>query len=71
MAPVLINLAKTLALDRKALEGLSMDRTSASYKLRFGLSETILNETIQNLKSCKFSLNIDEDTSKKKTEKEF
>ena len=66
MAPVLVNMAKTLALDKHALAGLTMDRTTASYKLRFGLSKTIMNETIKNLNVSKFSLNIDEATSNNK-----
>lgn len=39
-APVLISLAKSLASDPEALNQLSMDRTSASYKMNYGLAES-------------------------------
>ncbi|KAG1658741.1 T-complex protein 1 subunit gamma [Nymphon striatum] len=42
MAPVLIGLSKKLAKDSKALTKLSLDRTTAAYKLRFGLADTML-----------------------------
>lgn len=63
IAPHLINLSKELARDQKALSSLSMDRTSASIKMRFGLAETLFAETIGNIQSMPFSLNIDEATS--------
>ncbi|XP_060782423.1 uncharacterized protein LOC132889689 [Neoarius graeffei] len=63
MAPALIDLAKELAKDKKALDNLSMDRTTASYRIRHGLSKTFLEETINNIRSSPFSLNIDESTS--------
>ena len=37
MAPVLITVAKELAKDRQVLSDLSMDRTTASYKMQYGL----------------------------------
>lgn len=63
ISPVLIDLCKVLACDKKALNHLSMARTTASYKMRLGLSKTVINETVDNLQKCKFSLNIDEATS--------
>ena len=63
MAPVFIDVAKALARDQRALDNLSMDRTSASYKMRFGLGLSFHNETLENLRQHKFSLNIDESTS--------
>ena len=60
LAPRLIELAKTLANDRKALNGLNMDRTTASYKMRFSVGQTCDEELIRE---NKFSLNIDESTS--------
>ena len=35
-----INLTKMLACDKNTLDGLSMNRTTASYKMRFGLERT-------------------------------
>ena len=61
--PTLINLAKDLAKDPQALSKLSMDRTSASYKMKYGLAKTFQNSTINNIQQTFFSLNIDESTS--------
>lgn len=61
--PKLISLAKALAADKPALDQLSMDRTSASYKMTHGLSKTFQDKLINDLKTSKFSLNIDEATS--------
>jgi len=63
LAPELISLAKALNLDAKALGQLTMDRTSASYKLRFGLGHTVHHQLISALQREYFSLNIDESTS--------
>lgn len=63
MAPVLINLTKELAKDRKALQNLSIDRTSASYKMTHGLAKTIRERTLETLRTSPFSLNTDEATS--------
>ena len=62
MAPVLLNLAKELAKDQKALDGNSMDRTSATYKMKFGLAKTFHEKTIEHLDNGFFSLNLDEAT---------
>lgn len=63
MAEVIVDVSKTLADDRKALNHLVMKRASASYKMRFGLGKTFLESTVDNLKTSNFSLNIDESTS--------
>ena len=64
VSPVLLNLAKELARDPRALEETSMDRTSASYKLNHGLKKTFLDGILQEIRNQPFSLNIDEATSK-------
>lgn len=57
-------MAQELAKDPKALAELSMDRTSASYKLTHGVKKTILDEVLEEIRDVPFSLNIDEATSK-------
>ncbi|KAK9976852.1 hypothetical protein ABG768_018673 [Culter alburnus] len=64
ITPGLVDLAKVLAKDPKALAELSMDRTSASYKLNYGVKNTIQDEVLEEIRSVPFSLNIDEATSK-------
>ncbi len=63
MAPIIINTAKELAKDKQALQQLSMDRTSASYKMQYGLKKTLMDKTLLNIRNTSFSLNIDEATS--------
>lgn len=63
IVPKLIDLAKELGRDPKALNSISMERTSATYKLKDGLSYNIENKLIENLKKSFFSLNMDECTS--------
>ncbi|GBN42147.1 hypothetical protein AVEN_161989-1 [Araneus ventricosus] len=63
MSPLLIELSKVLASDKKALNHFNMSRTAASYKMRLGLAKIFMDETAENLRSSKFSLNIDEATS--------
>ena len=63
MAPVLIKVGKELAKDPRALAKLDMDRTTASYKMRFGLARTFHDRNLSNLQNSFFSLNIDESTS--------
>lgn len=63
VAPVLVDLSKAMASDKKALSHVSMARTTASYKMRHGMAKTFFEETVFNLQSSKFSLNIDEATS--------
>ena len=63
LAPEIVSLAKAFASDTKALNELSMDRSTASYKMRFGMGRTFHDELIEELRSNFFSLNIDEATS--------
>ena len=60
MAPRVIRLAQELARDHKTLQSLSMDRTTASYKLREGLGETIHEKIVRDLQQVFFSMNVDE-----------
>ena len=51
MAPKLIELTKAMSADKTTLSRLSMSRTTASSKMRFGLAKTIedqLSEELQN-----------------------
>ena len=41
MVPVMINLVQELAEDPQALARLSVDRTSASFKMKYGLAKTL------------------------------
>ena len=66
-APVLIDLAKSLAADPEALSKLSMDRTTAAYKMQFGVAKSFHKRTIDITKKHKFSLNLDEATGKSST----
>ena len=63
VSPDLIDLAQTLAADKRALDKLTMDRTSASYKMTFGMAKTLTDATVKSIKENGFSLNIDESTS--------
>ena len=63
MAPVLVEVSKTLADDKKALNHVSLKRNCAAYKMRFGVAKTFFQETLINLQNMKFSLNIDESIS--------
>ena len=60
MAPQVIRLAQELARDHKTLQSLSMDSTTASYKLREGLGETICEKIVQDLQQVFFSMNVNE-----------
>ena len=62
-ASFLVELAQDLANDPKALDGLTMERTSTTYKLKFGLGKTFHERTIENMKKKHFSLNMDESFS--------
>ena len=59
MSPVLIDLAKELANDKKALNSLSIGRTSASYQMQYGLKQTMHDQTLSNLGKYPFSMDID------------
>lgn len=63
-APHIIELVKCLSRDCYALNSLELSRTTASYKLKYGLTKTIKDEQIKELRNSLFSLNIDGGTSK-------
>ena len=64
MAPHLIELAQELASDGAALKKLHMERQTATYKLRHGLSALEHVRLVSFMKNNPFSINIDESTSK-------
>ena len=49
--------------DIKALNSLSMDRTTASYKMNYGLSQFLKGKLDTELQKTFFLLNIDESTT--------
>ena len=54
-------------MDKPGLEAVKLgDKTTAAYKLRSGLAPFFRNKLHQELDKCKFSLNLDEATSKTK-----
>lgn len=59
----LIRLAQNMAKDIKVLNAMSMDRTTASYKLNFGLAKYFQDRLDKVLQGTFFSLNMDESTS--------
>ncbi|GFR03718.1 60S ribosomal protein L18 [Trichonephila clavata] len=63
VAPNLIELCKQLSRDQAALNSLEMSRTTACYKMKYGLAKTIKENIIKTLKKTPFSLNLDESTS--------
>ena len=63
MVPAVIELLKVLARDKKTLYSLSLNRTTASYKTRFGVVKKFSEEVIDDMKTNFFSLNMDESTS--------
>lgn len=60
LTPHIVDLVKTVALDNSALNSLQLSRTTASYKLKYGLAKTMKDEQIKDLRTSTFSLNIDE-----------
>lgn len=63
IAPVIVELAQTLAKDKVALQGMKLSRTAAAYKMVHGLGRTYSERTFSYLRSRPFSLNIDESTT--------
>ncbi|GFR20367.1 long-chain-fatty-acid--CoA ligase 5 [Trichonephila clavata] len=61
--PDLIELCKQLSRDQTVLNSLEMSRTTACYKMKYGLAKTIKENIIKTLKETPFSLNLDESTS--------
>ena len=62
IAPVIVELAQSLALDKVALQGIKLSRTAAAYKMVHGLGRTFSERTFSNLRRFPFSLNLDEST---------
>ena len=62
-APHLIHYAKEMARDPKALDSITMSRTSATYKLVDGLGAATQKRLVNDMKENFFSLNVDESTS--------
>ena len=63
MAPKLIELTKAMSADKTALSKLSISRTTASCKMRFGLAKAIEVQLSEELQNTYFLLNIDEATN--------
>ena len=63
LADSLTSLIQEAARDPKALNGLSLSKSAASYKMNHGLGKTLKGRIISKLKDCAFSLNIDEATN--------
>ena len=61
--PKLVEFAKFLAKDTKALNEVKMDRTAATYKIKDGLSHHKHNLLIKKMRIVPFSINMDECTS--------
>ena len=61
--PKLVEFAQYLAKDIKALNEVKMDRTAATYKLKYGLSHHKHNLLIKKMRTFPFSINMDECTS--------
>ena len=59
----LIAVPKELCKDEATLKRLKMHRTTASYKLAYGLSQTFQKVLVSTLQSIPFSLNMDESSS--------
>ncbi|KAK3779227.1 hypothetical protein RRG08_025515 [Elysia crispata] len=63
LAPHLVKLAQALSSDHKALQTLSMERFSTTYKLKHGLHEVTRKRIVNKMKMTPFSINLDEATS--------
>lgn len=64
IAPKLLSLAQELSKDPKALNELSIERVSATYKLKHGVHLCLRKRLLQQMRDASFSLNIDESTAK-------
>lgn len=63
IAPDLVKLMKEAAKDPHSSDLLTMGKSSASYKTRFGVADTYEEETLIEMRKNPFSLNIDESMS--------
>ena len=66
VVPKVIELSKEHAQDPAALDKLSMDRITTSYKLLFGLAKSVNELTLEAITSNSFPLNLDESSSNNK-----
>lgn len=64
LAPHVVKLAQALSSDHKALQSLSMERCTATYKLKQGLHEVTRKRIVNKMRETPFSINLDEATSK-------
>jgi len=64
LAPHIVSLAQELSRDYKALQELRLERTSATCKLKEGLSAVFHKRLVSDMKNTPFSVNIDESTLK-------
>ncbi|GFO20474.1 isoamyl acetate-hydrolyzing esterase 1-like protein [Plakobranchus ocellatus] len=55
-----LGVVEQLIKDPEAFRRVCLDRTTASYKMKYGLAKTIKDDLLEVLRKCKFSLNIDE-----------
>ena len=60
LAPKPINLSQALATDAEVFEKMSVGRTAASYKLKYGLARTFEESLLEKLGCTTFALNLDE-----------
>ena len=60
LVPHLIKYAQEMAQDSKTLNSLSMERTTAAYKLRDGIGAALHRRLVNDLRASKFSMNVDE-----------
>ena len=63
MAPVMVDVARSLAMDKVALSKMKLTRTTASYKMRKGVGQTFSEKIFSNTQKYPFSINLDESTS--------
>ncbi len=63
LVPDLIKFAQEMATEPKVLQSMSMQRTTASYKLREGLGQSIHDSLVHKLALTYFSMNCDECTN--------
>ena len=64
VTPKLVELAKELSRDQKALSDVALSRRSATRKLVHGIHNVVRKRLVSAMKTSPFSLNIDESTAK-------
>lgn len=64
LAPHLVSLCQELSRDHQALQGLKLERTSATCKLKEGVSGVLRKRLVSHMKESPFSVNVDESTLK-------